>query len=66
MSFSGKLEPFRKKSPKRTKKNPAGSHEPEYGPGYSEGRRLLNDNDRMKSARLPVKSEPDPVQCSHD
>ena len=62
MSHSQKLEPFRAKHKKPAKKRPVGSHEPEYGPGYSTGRRLPNTNDQMKVARLPVREEPSPVE----
>jgi len=58
MSHSQKLEPFRAKSKKPAKKRPVSSHEPEYGPGYSAGRRLPNTNDLMAAARLPVREEP--------
>jgi hypothetical protein len=62
MSHSKKLEPFRAKSQKPAKKRPVGSCEPEYGPGYSAGRRLPNSNDQMKDARLPVREEPHNVE----
>jgi len=62
MSHSQKLEPFRAKHKKPVRKCPVGSHEPEYGPGYSAGRRLPNTNDLMKDARLPVREEPSIVK----
>jgi hypothetical protein len=58
MSHSQKLEPFKAKSQKPAKKRPVSSHEPEYGPGYSAGRRLPNANDKIAAARLPVREEP--------